>query len=691
MTDEAVRELARQAGIAVQWTDHASKRRRVPLDTIRRILFALGLPCETTSDLSHSRKILDHPRTPALITASVGEPVDLSVKMSGDTLPGALHCEDGTVTEFAARRLAHGIRLPGIQTAGYHTIEIGEARFALAIAPARCITVEDIAPGERIAGLAVQTYGLRSAADCGFGDLAGVTALAASAAPLKVDALALSPAHALFTADPNHFSPYSPSNRLHYNPLLADPAVVFGPERTARARIAAGARAAKCAGQASSLIDWPKSSSSKLTVLRCLFDDFSATDLAANPPTGLAADFAKFRIAGGAPLQQHAVFEALQAARLQGDREAWHWRTWPAQWRDPDSAAVRSFAKRRQAEVLFHMFLQWTADRSFAAAQHCAKQAGMRVGLISDLAVGTNSGGSYAWMNHAGILGGLEIGAPPDLFNAHGQNWGLTTFSPRALTDGGYEPFIATLRACMRHAGGLRIDHAMGFMRLWVTPVGADPRDGAYLAYPLEDLLRLTALESYRHRTIVIGEDLGTVPAGFRDRLAQSGIYGMSILWFERDGGRFKGPLRWPVDTVAMTSTHDLPPVAAWWRGSDIDVRAKCGWIRNAESERATRRKDRQALWAAFTSVNVDDGSLPDADEAARVVDDAVKFIAATPSRLALLPLEDALGLEAQPNLPGTIDEHPNWRRRYDRDAGTMLDAPDVRRRVEILAKRAAR
>lgn len=691
MNDEAVRELARRAGIAVQWTDYADRRRCVPLDTIRRILSALGLPCETAGDLSHSRNILDNAHAPALITANVGEPIDLPVKITGDPLRATLIGEDGSTIELAVRRTVSGARISGIQTVGYHTVEIGQTRLALAVAPARCVTVEDITPGQCLAGLAAQTYGLRSAGDCGIGDMAGVIALATAAAVLKVDALALSPAHALFTAEASHFSPYSPSNRLFYNPLLADPGSVFGTERTARARITAGVGETARESEASSLIDWPTASRAKLSVLRCLFDDFNATDFAADPATDLAADFARFRAAAGAALQQHAVFEALHAARLHADHDAWNWRTWPAHWRDCGSAAVQSFAEKNQSEVLFHTFLQWIADRSFAAAQASAKQAGMRIGLISDLAVGTNSGGSQAWMNQASILGGLEIGAPPDLFNANGQNWGLTTFSPRALSEEGYAPFIATLRASMRHAGGVRIDHAMGFMRLWVTPVGAEPRDGAYLAYPLDDLLRLTALESHRHHAIVIGEDLGTVPTGFRDRLARTGIYGMSVLWFERDGDRFTGPLRWPVDAVAMTSTHDLPPVAGWWRGSDIDVRAKCGWIRNAESERAARRKDRAALWTAFTSVNGNNRSLPDADETPRVVDAAVKFIAATPSRLAVLPLEDALGLEAQPNLPGTIDEYPNWRRRYDHDADTMLDAPDVRRRVETLAKRGAR
>lgn len=399
MNDEAVRELARHAGIAVQWTDYANKRRRVPLDTLRRILSALGLPCETASDLSHSRQVLDSAHTPALVTATVGEPFDLPIKIANDACRAALVCEDGTSVDLQMRRTAKGARLPGIETAGYHAIEVGQTRIALAVAPARCITIEDIAPGERIAGLAVQTYGLRSVGNCGIGDMAGVTALATSAAALKIDALALSPSHALFSADPNHFSPYSPSNRLFYNPLLADPSAVFGAERTARARIAAGVGATERESEASSLIDWPVSGNAKLAILRCLFDDFSATDFLAEPPTELARDFAKFRTGRGASLEGHAVFETLHGARLQADHEAWNWRTWPTELCDANSASVQAFVEKKQSEVLFHIFLQWISDRSFAVAQHSAKHAGMRVGLISDLAVGMNSGGSDAWMN----------------------------------------------------------------------------------------------------------------------------------------------------------------------------------------------------------------------------------------------------------------------------------------------------
>jgi 4-alpha-glucanotransferase len=690
MSDAAIRQLAQRAGITEQWLDYTNKPRRVSLDTIRRILTALGLPCATADDLADSRHLLDSARPPPLITATVGQPIALPIPVADDAARFHLVDEHGTASEIAARRSGRGLCLSGIESPGYYTIDLGQTRVTIAVAPARCHTIDDSAPGERLAGLAAQTYGLRSNGDCGIGDMAAVTALAEAAAAFKIDALALSPAHALFAADPSHSSPYSPSNRLFYNSLLADPGAVLGTDRVARARTTAALGAAVREREASPLIDWTVSSNAKMTILRCLFDDFVATDLAANAPTQPAADFGKFCAARGAELEQHALFETLHAAQLQSDSQKWNWRDWPPEWRDPDSAAVQSFRQKNHREILFHSFLQWIAEVSFAAAQRQAKRAGMRIGLISDLAVGMNGGGSQAWMSQADILGGLEIGAPPDLFNINGQTWGLTTFSPRALSAQGFAPFIATLRACMRHCGGVRIDHAMGFMRLWVTPLGAPASEGAYLAYPLDDLLRLTALESYRHRSIVIGEDLGTVPAGFRDRLARTGIYGMSILWFERDDDRFAAPSAWSPHAVAMTSTHDLPPVAAWWRGSDLELRKKYGMLGDEKAARAARRADRISLWRAFSAANPQAGSLPAPDQTSRVVDEAVSFIAATPSPLALLPLEDALGQDMQPNVPGTVNEHPNWKHRYPGDAGALLEAPDVCHRVGTLSRRGA-
>ena len=688
MNDSSVRELARRAGIAVQWTDHVHKRHRVPLDTIRRILAALALPCDTSDEITHSQHALDNATIRPLITTTAGRAVDLPWRMAGSPARARLVHVDGSANELPVRETAWGIRLPGIKTIGYHTLEIGRSSVTLAVAPARCITIDDIARGERLAGLAAQVYGLRHTGDCGIGDLSGVTTLAKSAAALGLDALALSPVHALFAADPDHFSPYSPSNRLFYNPLHADVASVLGEERVARARSGFTYSAREL--ENSALIDWRASARAKMGVLCCLFEDFATTDLAANPAVGLAGNFANYCIERGSALQQHASFEALHQARLKADPEASHWKDWPAAWRDPHSATVREFIEKNRRQILFHCFLQWLAERSFVSAQQEARRVGMRIGLIADLAVGMSSGGSYAWAHQDHMLSGLQIGAPPDSFNANGQNWGLSSFSPRALSGQGFEPFIATLRACMRHAGGLRVDHVMGLTRLWVIPEGAKANEGAYITYPVDDLFRLTALESYRHRAIVIGEDLGTVPLRFRERLARAGIYGTRVLWFERDKKGFVPPQDWSDAAAAMTSTHDLPTVAGWWRGTDLEARASRGLLNHPHAERAARNAGREALWDAFNSAKVAGRDWPSAGEASRVVDAAVAFVAKTSSRLALLPLEDAIAAERQPNMPGTVDQYPNWRHRYGGDGAALLDDPDVRHRIEILVARGA-
>lgn len=688
MNDSSVRELARRAGIAVQWTDRFGKRHRVSLDTIRCVLTALQLPCQTPDDIRHSRRVLDDATIPPLITAAVGRAIDLSWRTRNVPARARLIREDGAATDVLVRQTQRGIRLQGVKAIGYHTLEIGQARLTLAVAPARCIGIVDVANRERLAGVAAQIYALRHAGDCGIGDMSGVAALAQAAAARGLESVALSPVHALFTADPGRFSPYSPSNRLFYNPLHADAASVLGNERVARARTTAGLDLPIRELESSSLVDWEASTRVKMAVLHRLFEDFAATDLATNPANGLAADFGTFCSDRGVALQEHALFEALHQTRLKADPQQPNWNQWPAIWRDSRSAAVGEFTAQNRRGILFHCFLQWLADRSFASAQQKARTAGMTIGLIADLAVGMHAAGSYAWAHNDHVLSGLQVGAPPDLFNPNGQNWGLTTLSPRALRTQGYEPFIGTLRACMRHAGGLRVDHAMGFLRLWVIPQDAATAEGAYITYPVSDLFRLTALESHRHRAIVIGEDLGTVPAGFRDRLARAGIYGMSVLWFARNGKGFVPPHRWPSLAVAMTSTHDLPTVAGWWRGTDLDARASCGLLRDAQAERKVRSSERRALWAAFKSAKVAEGTAPAAIEAAPIVDAAVRFVAKTPTQLALPPLEDALGLERQPNMPGTIVEYPNWRLRYEGDAANMLDETRVQYRIASLVNR---
>ena len=685
MKDAAVYGLAKRAGIGIEWRDYTERSHRVSLDTIRHILTAIGLPCQTADDLAESRHQLDTRAPPPVITGTTGQPIHVPCGDAPSRL--SIRYEDGAVADIDAQQAAHGFILPPIAKAGYHQIDIGPQQSTLAIAPVRCVTIADITGGERVWGLAAQIYGLRSPDDCGIGDMAGVVALGRAAAALNAAALALSPTHALFAADPNHFSPYSPSNRIFYNPLHADAVTIFGDARVAKAEDDAAAHNGGVRDEAS-LINWPRATRLKMAVFRQLFEEFLVRDFSAIPRTALGKDFTQFRASQGPALAAHALFEALHAARLRADARDWNWQTWSPEWRDPSSLGVRDFAAANEQEILFHSFLQWIADRSFAAAQQKVIDAGMRIGLIADLAVGMSLGGSAAWAEQKDVLLGLQIGAPPDFFNTAGQNWGLTTFCPRALVAGGFAPFTATLRACMRHSGGVRIDHAMGLMRLWVVPQGAGASEGAYLAYPFDDLLRLTALESLRHRAVLIGEDLGTVPAGFRERLSAAGIYGMNVLWFERKGASFRRPGTWPPDAAAMTSTHDLPTVSGWWRGRDIEVRERCGVIADFERELDTRDKDRRALWRTFRAARIVAGEAPPPPQSPQVADAAAKFIASTPSHLALLPLEDALALEEQPNLPGTIEQHPNWRRRYDGEAADLLGRPEVHERLKPLAER---
>ena len=529
-------------------------------------------------------------------------------------------------------RSGKGASVPAIAQPGYHRLRFADREITLAVAPARCLTLDDIGAGRRMWGVAAQIYGLRRSGDGGIGDAGAVRDLAEAAARRGADAVALSPLHSLFPADPSRYSPYSPSSRLFLNPLYADPSATFAADR-----IAACTPSGREALEGAPSIDWAAAAAAKFAVLRCLFDDFAKRDLAAG--SVLAADFERFVREGGEALREPALFDAHDERPGAG------------------RMARRVAPAPRCRHGALPPFLQWLTARSFAAAQMAARAAGMRIGLIGDLAIGMDRSGSHAWARQSDLLLGLAIGAPPDAFNPRGQDWGLTGFSPRALVAQGFGPFLATLRAALSHAGGVRIDHVMGLMRLWLIPRGVPATEGAYLAYPLEDLLRLLALESHRHGAVVIGEDLGTVPPGFRARLRRAGVASMDVMWFERTRLTFKKPARWRRDAVAMTTTHDLPTVAGWWSGEDIKTRRALGLV--APGEKEQREKDRLRLWRAFTGAGAAEGPRPPSDQPATAVDAALAYVALSPSRLMLAPLEDLLGLAEQPNLPGTTDEHP--------------------------------
>ncbi|ERO60211.1 hypothetical protein P308_14875 [Pseudomonas piscis] len=363
------------------------------------------------------------------------------------------------------------------------------------------------------------------------------------------------------------------------------------------------------------------------------------------------------------------------------------WRHWPQYWRDPASPELARLAEEQAEEIDFHAFCQWLIARNLERVQSAARSSGMGIGLIADLAVGADGGGSQAWSRQDQLLAELTVGAPPDILNRQGQGWGISAFSPEGLQRNGFRAFIEMLRANFAHAGGLRIDHVMGLQRLWVIPLGAPPCDGAYLYYPVDDLLRLLALESHRHQAIVLGEDLGTVPDGLREKLAARAMLGMRVLLFEQDHGcHFKPILDWPDDALATTSTHDLPPLAGWWHGRDIEWNQRLELVDDAGARhwREHRQRERDGLRQALAR---DPQNFREPlDETDQLLDASVRFLGHTRAPLVLLPLEDALGIDEQANLPGTVTGHPNWRRRLAGSARHLLDDSDAARRLEQLA-----
>ncbi|WP_454689994.1 4-alpha-glucanotransferase [Achromobacter aloeverae] len=694
--DADLAALASQAGIAVDWVDARGQPRRVADDVLRAMLGALGLPAADAAQIRDSAARLheENGQPAGLLIVDAGAPIEFDARPDDAYL---LLGEDGEQRTLAAHDTDDGrTRLPAVDTPGYYVLEAGDWRRNLAVVPPRSPSVAELleTPHPRAWGISAQLYSLRRhhggdpAQMAGMGDFTALTRLATAAGQRGAAALAISPVHAMFAADPGRYSPYGPSSRLFLNSLYVDPSAVLGEAAVGAALrgLGLGDEALRLDGL--SLIDWPAVARLRLKVLRRLYDDFRD-----DAHSELQDAFTRFRIAGGEALESHARFEALHARHLPPLGDATDWRLWPADLRDPAGNGVRAYAHAHDRDVAFHIFLQWLAAQGLAGAQQAARAAGMGIGLIGDLAVGTDPGGSHAWSRQADILEGLSPGAPPDIYNPLGQCWGLTAFSPRALHLSGYAAFIEMLRAALAHTGGLRIDHVLGLARMWLVPQGAPAADGAYLRYPLDDMLRLVALEAWRHRALIIGENLGTVPEGFNHRIEQAGMLGMDVLWFQRDGwagnpAPFQQPRYWPGAAIATTTTHDLPTVAGWWRGADIGWRdglKLLGPGETGESLRHERERDRGALWHALREAGCIGHDQPPAPPADAPVEAVLRFVAGTPVPLMLAPLEDLLAQEEQPNLPGTIDSHPNWRRRLEPEVEHVFDLQPVRLRVDAI------
>ena len=706
-------DLAAEAGIAENWTDADKRPRRVSPDTLRALLAAMDLPAGSDTDIRDSRQRLAEMNArshlPAMLIAVTGEAVPLPASCAGayrmDPPTGA--AITGQTAE-GGNNGAAGPVLHAPSTPGYYTLHTQGGTTMLAVAPRRAPTLDELLQEKnaRAWGLAAQVYSLRrpdtdpTQATHGFGDFGALRDLAMAAGNAGADALAISPVHAMFAADPAQCSPYSPSSRLFLNTLFADPAGVLGADAV-RDALAGMTQTRLRALDAQPLINWPAAASFRHQLLRRLHERFATTASADHHRA-----YNSFRDAGGQDLRDHALFDTLHAAHASTSGTPVPWTQWPADLRDPRSAAAQQYAAEHAQDVDAHIFFQWLASASLKRAQRAGRDAGMRVGIVADLAVGGSPLGSHAWSRQPDLIKHASVGAPPDIYNPLGQGWGLTALSPAALQESGYSAFLAMLRASLSHAGGLRIDHILGMARMWLIPDGAGPPDGGYVRFPLRQLLRLTALEAWLHRALIVGENLGTVPEGFDETLQEHGVLGMDVLWFmraetARDDAKsasaddvpatpdasaqagFLPPSEWPRHAVAMTTTHDLPTLEGWWHAQDILWRSRLSLLGPGQEEaalRASRLEERATLWRAVqaSSPTASTRPLPRQTPGAELL----AYVAATPCPLMLVTLEDLTGQLDQPNLPGTIDEHPNWRQRVPLSVADCLNAPASQARL---------
>ncbi len=549
-------------------------------------------------------------------------------------------------------------------------------------AAARCYLPDALRAGARRFGLAAHLYALRRAGDIGVGDFTTLARAAEATARAGGSLVGVNPLHALFGEDRERASPYHPSDRRFLDPLYIDVAAVPDLAVSAEARALLDRFAPRITGlEARSHVDYAGVWDVKRAVLAACFAAFAQRA----PDDALAAEFDRFVAAGGTSLARFALFEAIAATHPRVP-----WQQWPDGLRTPDARGAAAFAAHHAPAVRFALYLQWQADRQLAAAAARARQAGLAFGFYRDLAVGAAPDGAEVWANPAAFACGVSIGAPPDPFSPSGQVWCLPPPNPHAIRASGAAGWRELLAANMRHAGALRIDHVMGLARLFWVPDGATATDGAYVDYPLALQLSVLAQQSASARCIVVGEDLGTVPDGFRDRLAAADVLSYRVLWFEREGAGFLPPGGYPPRAVACVSTHDLPTIAGWWRGADVDEKEALGLL--AADAAAAARSDRQAERGMLATAldragiaRVDPAAAPDAALAAAIHG----FIGAAPSALAVAQADDLAGATTALNLPATDQARPNWRRRIDVDVDALWATETGARTAAAFAARA--
>jgi len=705
---QALNQLCAHFGIATEYHDMGGTRHAVARAGLVAVLAEFGVrvdgPASVRDALVQARSTVWAQTLPPVLAIQASAPSwDVVVR-----LPAAMvhihwyiRDEDGTRHEGVAdtgalaqtaytqqdgmawseRTLTVALRL----AAGYHALGIeGLPGETLVIsAPERCYRPAAVQDGGRVWGPAVQLYALRSRRNWGMGDFSDLALLAGHMAELGADFIGLNPLHALFPHQPAHTSPYSPSSRCQLNVLYIDVEAVddfASCEPVQRLMHSPEFQARLAALRETELVDAVGVAAAKLEALELLYAHFRARHLSADGSTGhddAGRAFLAFVAEGGEALYRHALCEALQAHLHQADAAVWGWPVWPAAYRDPASADTAHFAAQHAGRVQYHLYLQWLAARQLAAASDRCLALGLGVGLYLDLAVSADAAGSEVWAHQDSFALGASVGAPPDDFNLTGQCWGLPPLRPDRLRTRHYRLFIDTLRANMRAAGALRIDHVMGLMRLFWIPAGQGADGGTYVHYPLDELLAIVALESQRNRCMVVGEDLGTVDGAVRAALARVDVLSYRLLYFERQAsGDFKPAADYPPQALVAVGTHDLAPLAGWWRGQDLQRRWQLGLYPDPvrlEQQLLERAKDRMQLLLALQHA----GLLPLAqvlqaagqqDLSPGVVQAVHAYLAASPCALMTVQLEDVLGVAEPVNLPGSGESYPNWRRKLPLD-----------------------
>ncbi len=594
-----------------------------------------------------------------------------SWELHPDHASGEYWLDEGPVKRF-------DVELPDVSAIGYHQLEIktvdgAEATSCLIVAPGACYEPPAFEQQQKAWGVSLQLYSLRSGRNWGIGDFGDLCSAIDILAPLGVDVIGVNPLHTLFAHQPEKASPYSPSSRDHLNPVYLDVEKIedYADCGQAQALVKSeGFQATLRTLREDESVNYSGVWAAKLQVLEMLYQSFRHEHLDFNSER--AAAFRQFQHDGAEDLFRFALFEALQQYFHAADSRCTRWQQWPRDYQDPDSRLTAEWAERNVEAIEFHQYLQWITDRQLAAVDACCRRNGMSIGIYRDLAVGNEKSAAEYWAEPELYAPGTGIGAPPDDFSSDGQNWELPPLKPPSVNANFYHQFATTLRANMRHAGALRIDHIMGLMRLYWIPRDCSTGLGSYVAYPLQDLLGIVALESQRNRCLVVGEDLGTVPDEVRYALEPNKVLSYRILCFEKNWheGSFKAPAEYPRCALCVTGSHDLPTLGAYWQELDIDLRARLNLYPSPEDEtrqRMLRAQDRHEILAALKReqlVPVD--TSDDADRPSALGSDLLisiqRYLARSNAAVMMVQLEDLFGQQQQINLPGTIDEYPNWR-----------------------------